>query len=73
MKPGARMSIERSKEFILAALFLSRCGRKEEAGNPRPPAELETNSWAAAYASFFDALGAGRNLRSFHNSLKRLV
>lgn len=64
------MSIERSKEFILAALFLSRCGRKIGMGNPLPPAELETNSWAAAYASFFDALGAGRSLRSFHNSLK---
>ena len=64
------MSIERSEDFILVALFLSRCGRKEGARKPLPPAELETESWAAAYASFFDELGAGRSLRSFHNSLK---
>ncbi len=64
------MSIERSEDFILAALFLSRCGRKVDAENPLPPAELGTDSWAAAYASFFDALGTGRSLRSFHNSLK---
>ena len=64
------MSIERSKEFILAALFLSRCSRKVDAGNPLPPAKLKTKSWEAAYASFFEALGAGRNLRSFHNSLR---
>ncbi len=64
------MSIERSEEFILSALFLSRCGRKVDAGKPLPPAEMETDSWAVAYASFFDALGDGRSLRSFHNSLK---
>ncbi len=64
------MSIERSEEFILSALFLSRCGRKGDAGKTLPPAELGTDSWAKAYASFFDALGDGRSFRTFHNSLK---
>ena len=64
------MSIQRSEAFILAALFLSRCGRKGDAGKTLPPAELGTDSWAEAYASFFDALGDGRSFRTFHNSLK---
>ena len=64
------MAIERSDEFILVALFLSRHGRKVEGGNPLPPSRLDTSSWRAAYTGFFDALSAGRSLRSFHNSLK---
>ena len=64
------MSIQRSEHFILAALFLSRCGRKGDAGKTLPPAELGTDSWAKAYASFFDTLGDGRSFRTFHNSLK---
>ncbi|MFC1574856.1 HNH endonuclease [Gemmatimonadota bacterium] len=64
------MSIERSEEFVLAALFLSRCGRKIDDGSPLPPAELGTDSWATSYAMFFDSLAAGRSFRSFHNSLK---
>ena len=64
------MSIERSSEFILTALFLSRCGRQIEGGKPLPPAELGTDNWAVAYAAFFDQLADGRTLRSFHNSLK---
>lgn len=58
------MSIERSDEFILAALFLARCGPRD------PPPQLGTYSWANAYAAFYDALAEGRSLRSFHNSLK---
>lgn len=64
------MTVERSDEFILVALFLSRYGRKVEGRNPLPPSQLGTDSWRAAYAAFFDALAAGRSLRSFHNSLK---
>ena len=64
------MTVERSDEFILVALFLSRCGRKVEGGKPLPPSQLGTDSWRVAYAAFFDALAAGRSLRSFHNSLK---
>lgn len=64
------MSIERSHEFILTALYLSRCGRQVEGGTPLPPAELGTDSWSVAYAAFFDQLGGGRTLRSFHNSMK---
>jgi len=62
--------IERAPEFIVVALYLSRCGRRTEGRNPQPPTELGTESWRTAYAIFFDRLGAGRSLRSFHNSLK---
>lgn len=64
------MTIERSPEFIVAALYLSRCGRVVEGKKPLPPQELGTDSWQAAYAIFFDHLGSGRPLRAFHNSLK---
>ena len=64
------MTIERGPDFVLAALYLSRCGRKQESGSPLPPAELSTDNWRLAYAMFFDRLGAGRSLRAFHNSLK---
>ncbi len=64
------MSVERSPEFILSALYLSRFGRKNGTSTPLPPAELGTDSWATAYAMFFDRLASGRSLRSFHNSLK---
>lgn len=64
------MTTERGPDFVLSALYLSRCGRKVEHGKPLPPADLGTDSWQVAYAMFFDRLGAGRSLRSFHNSLK---
>ena len=64
------MTVERSDEFILVALFLSRYGREVEGGKPLPPSRLGTDSWRAAYAAFFDTLAAGRSLRTFHNSLK---
>lgn len=64
------MAVERSREFIIAALFLSRCGQKLEGQKPLPPVELGTDNWQRAYAAFFDQLGAGRALRAFHNSLK---
>ena len=63
------MTVERSDEFILVALFLSRFGRKVEGGTPLPPARLGTGSWREAYAGFFHTLAAGRPLRSFHRSL----
>ncbi len=37
---------------------------------PFPPEKLGTDSWAVAYAAFFDQLADGRSLRSFRNSLK---
>lgn len=64
------MIFERSHEFILVALFLSRCGRRTSDGKTLPPAKTGTDSWAVAYAIFFDRLAAGRSLRTFHNSLK---
>ena len=62
--------IRRSDEFVHVALYLSRCGQFRSGRHPLPPVELGTHSWATAYAMFFDALGGGRTLRSFKNSLK---
>lgn len=64
------MAVERSNEFFLVALFLSRHGRKIVEGKPLPPARLGTDSWREAYAGFFAMLAAGRSLRSFHRSLR---
>lgn len=64
------VAIQRSREFIMAALYLSRCGRPRKGGAPLPPVELRTDEWSRAYAIFYDGLGVGRSLRSFHNSLK---
>ncbi len=64
------MSVQRSRKFIMTALFLSRCGRKVEGGKPLPPSELSTDNWAVAYAAFYDQLADGRSLRTFHNSMK---
>ena len=64
------MRVKRSDAFILAALFLSRYGRKVAGGTPLPPARLGTDSWREAYAGFFHTLAEGRSLRSFHRSLK---
>lgn len=38
--------------------------------NGLPPPQLGADSWRGAYAAFFETLGAGRSLGSFHNSLK---
>ena len=64
------MAVRRSDEFILVAFFLSRCGRKLEGRKRLPPPQLGADSWRGAYAAFFETLGAGRSLGSFHNSLK---
>lgn len=64
------MTVERSEDLILVALFLSRYGRKVNDGTPLPPSQLGTDSWRFAYAGFFDSLADGRSLPSFHNSLK---
>jgi len=64
------MTVERSDDLILVALFLSKYGRKIKDGTPLPPSQLGTDSWRLAYAGFADSLAAGRPLRSFHNSLK---
>ena len=64
------MTVRRSDEFILVALFLSRHGRQVNGGTPLPPARLGTDSWREAYAGFFHTLAAGRSLRSFHRSLR---
>lgn len=55
----------------LAAYFLARCGMPGgRAGYPNPPARLGTSTWGDAYAMFWPALGDGRDLTAFSNSLK---
>jgi hypothetical protein len=56
----------------LVGLYLSRFGRPSPGNRrtPLPPVELNTDIWADAYEQFFEALGAGRTLSQFQNSLK---
>ncbi len=65
------MPIERSGDMQFVAYALARCGELTEPGKPSlPPSWLGVDSWKAAYALFFDALGDGREPVSFANSLK---
>ncbi len=59
--------VERSDEFVTVGYFLAACS---DPSTGSPPAELSVPGWAHAYAAFYRALGAGRPLRSFSNSLK---
>jgi len=63
------MSVKRSPEMVLVGYFLARSGRHAESGT-LPPLQLDTNHWNRAYAAFFAALGGGRTLQTFSNSLK---
>jgi hypothetical protein len=65
------MPIDRSREMWTAAYFLARCGHVATGARyPAPPGQLRVGSWAEAYAAFYGRLGAGRDLRSFADSLK---
>jgi hypothetical protein len=64
------MKFNRSPEMLLVGFFLARCGRRTEAGASSPPQQLHTDQWKRAYVVFFSALGDGRTLNSFCNSLK---
>ena len=63
--------VRRSDAMIEVAYFLAKYGEKESPDSPtKPPPEVGTSRWNAAYATFYRALGDGRTLSSFQNSLK---
>ena len=51
--------------MMLAAYYLARCVRRDPGGRARPPEALGAPTWKAAYASVFEALGAGRTPGQF--------
>ena len=61
--------IQRSKEFWLAAFFLSKYGTST-GKKDKPPIELETQKWNEAYRMFYESLGQGRTIEAFEHSLK---
>lgn len=58
-------NIGRSPEFQFVTYYLSRCSE-----NGDPPKALQTDSWQTAIAIFYDAVGGGRSLSSFRNSMR---
>jgi 5-methylcytosine-specific restriction protein A len=62
-----RAAIPRSQDLILAGFYLS-LGSSQNDG--LPPKALAVERWQRAYAMFYRALGAGRTLRGFSNTLK---
>lgn len=62
--------ITRSFSMLIVAYYLSRCGQ-QVAGKPAaPPRSLGATTWKEAYGLFFDAMGDGRTLTQFQNSIK---
>ncbi len=64
--------VKRSRELIITAFFLSKYNEMPDkpGSKPRPPGELGVKIWRRAYAMFYRALGGGRTLSVFVNSLK---
>ena len=63
--------VDRTRDELVVAYFLSRCGEAALAGGPpRPPSALRVATWNEAYALFYAVFGQGRTARSFRNSLK---
>lgn len=61
---------KRSADMWLVGYFLSRFGAKAEGRTASPPSRLNVAKWNRAYPMFYRALGDGRTLASFANSLK---
>jgi len=61
---------KRTAEMWLVGYFLSRFGVGAEGRTVAPPLELSVTEWNRAYAMFYRALGGGRTLAGFANSLK---
>jgi hypothetical protein len=59
--------VDRSNEFVAVGYFLAACS---DPADGSPPRELSVPDWNHAYSAFYRALGGGRPLRSFSNSLK---
>lgn len=62
--------VERSYSMMIASYWLARCGVRHEGKAAFPPASLDVATWKSAYDSFFDAMGDGRSLTQFRNSMK---
>ena len=60
----------RSKEFWIAAFYLSKFGETNDDSITLPPSELEVKTWKEAYKFLFRSLEKDRTERSFANSLK---
>ena len=60
----------RSKEFWLAAFFLSKFGESTASQPAKPPQELAVKQWNEAYRMFYEKLNQGRTIDSFEHSLK---
>lgn len=63
-------SIKRSREMVIVAYYLSKYCEGPSGSASTPPQALGVGTWKSAYAMFFDALGAGRTISSFFNSMK---
>ena len=61
--------ITRSKEFWLAAFYLSKFSEKKNE-RTNPPSELNVSTWKEAYQLFFKKLSKNRTVGTFANSLK---
>jgi len=62
--------LKRSKQFVQVAWFLAAYGERNLRGTSDPPSELGADTWLEAYEMFYPALGDGRTLQAFSNSLK---
>lgn len=62
--------IQRSYSMLIASYWLSRCGQHHDDRSASPPSALGVKTWKEAYECFFDAMGDGRSLSQFRNSMK---
>ena len=68
MKKSSNL-VKRSLPMIIASYYLARCGEHTSNGPAGPPAALGVATWNAAYDVFYDAMGDGRTLLQFRNSM----
>ncbi len=61
--------IKRSREMLIAGYYLARYGVRTPGDTSSPPSALGVEGWEDAYRLFYDALGDGRTLSQFRNSL----
>lgn len=61
--------IKRSREMLIASYYLARYGVRTPGDTSSPPSALGVEGWEDAYRLFYDALGDGRSLSQFRNSL----
>lgn len=70
MKKKPVETVERSYFMLLASYWLARCGVNRNEKSSLPPSALNTKKWNEAYDFFYDAVGDGRSLSQFRNSMK---